>query len=408
MKRQVDSKRRVLVAAGASLPLAASGCERKQADKVAGGVVKTWLKRPGTPGFVIPDDYLGMHTDNGSNPRTSAPTYPYDAVRTIDAEDWEEMPVGHWARIEREPGKFHWREVDKWMDAQRGKTVVWSVFACPRFYQRYPNEPWAYPYLPGGGSPPRDPQKAADFVKALLERYGDRIRLVEIWNEPNFASKGVDPLRHRWTPEFGKPAFFTGTAAELAQIARAIKDVLPKTAQAVGCAWEGQSDVKNRYNSLLRFSEAPDGKGGKGKDALDAISVHSYTYEGDPNKIVAELLGYEECFEKAGYPKAMPRYLTEVGAERPKFWSEDQPPMGEKIRSIQRWCYVPAALGYHGVYLYKHPLMRTLGDPSNTPRIAEAIGEIRNQLRGRELTQGAELQDGRIWLRFGDGRELIA
>lgn len=409
MERLVNSKRRLLVAAGASVPLAASGCERKVAAEQAGGqTVKTWLKRPGTPAVVIPDDFLGMHIDTGSNPRTPPANYPYDGARTVDSEDWEEMPVTHWARIERKPGEFSWREVDKWMDAQRGKTVIWTLMGCPKFYQRYPDEPWAYPYLPGGGSPPRDPQAAGNFVKALLERYGDRIRFIEVWNEPNFASKGVDPLRHRWTPEFGKPAYFTGTPADLAQLALALKKAVPAFAKVMGCAWEGQSDVSNRFNSLLRFSAAPDGAGGKGRDHVDVISVHSYTYDGNPNTIVRELVGYEACLDKAGYPKTMPRYLSEVGVERPKFWTADSPSMAHKILTIQRWCLVPAALGYKGVYLYKHALMRTLGDPARTPELASAIGDLRNRLRGREVTQGAELEDGTIWLRFGDGQEMRA
>ena len=85
-RRQVDAHRRLLLSAGALAPLTASGCDRrKPADQIGGVPVKTWLKRPGSGSFVIPDDYLGMHTDNGSNPRTAAPTYHYDAVRTVDA-----------------------------------------------------------------------------------------------------------------------------------------------------------------------------------------------------------------------------------------------------------------------------------------------------------------------------------
>lgn len=410
MKSQTDAKRRLILAAGAaSVPMAASGCEQKKATDTAGGQpVKTWLRRPGSGAALIPDDFLGMHIDTGSNPKTPPVTYPYDAARTVDSDDWEEMPVTHWARIERKQGEFTWREVDKWMDAQRGKTVIWTLMGCPKFYQRYPDEPWAYPYLPGGGSPPRNPDSAGDFIKALLGRYGERIRFIEVWNEPSFGSKGVDPLRHRWTPEFGLPAYFTGTPADLAQLARALKKALPSTARLMGCAWEGQSDVNNRYNGLLRFSAAPDGAGGKGMDHLDAISVHSYTYDGNPNKVVRELLDYEACLDKAGYPKSMPRYLSEIGVEKPKFWTADSPPMAEKIRTIQRWSMVTAALGYQGIYLYKHALMRTLGDPARTPELAKAIGDLRGRLRGREVVQGAELQDGTIWLRFGDGQEMRA
>jgi hypothetical protein len=104
----------------------------------------------------------------------------------------------------------------------------------------------------------------------------------------------------------------------------------------------------------------------------------------------------------------MPRYVTEVGAEKPRFWTAETPPMAEKIRTIQRWCMVPAALGYRGVYLYKHGLMRTLGDPARTPQIAEAISTLRRQLRGRIVVRAAELQDGSIWIRFKDGDDLRA
>ncbi|MET0508823.1 MAG: hypothetical protein ABWZ78_11705 [Burkholderiaceae bacterium] len=404
----IDRQRRLLVAAGATMPIGATGCERDEDEEAAVAPVKRWLKRPGSSTFEIPPDYLGMHADNGVNPKSPSPTYAYDAVRSVDVDDAEEMPATHWSRIEREPGRYHWREVDRWVDGQKGKTIVWTLFGCPSFYQRYPREPWAYPYLPGGGSPPRNPDVAGSFVKALIERYGSKIGFIEVWNEPNFGNKGNDPLRHRWTPDLGMPAFFTGTAADLAQLARALKRVVPPTAKVIGCAWEGQSDPSSRFNSALRFSSAPDGSGGTGKDNLDALSVHSYTYDGNANKIVDELLGYEACFAKAGYPQTMPRYVTEVGAEKPKFWTADVPPMAEKIRMIQRWCMVPAALGYRGVYLYKHGLMRTLGDPARTPQIAEAISTLRQQLRGRVVVRAAELQDGSIWMRFKDGDDLRA
>lgn len=404
----IDRQRRRVVLAGALTPVGASGCERREQQAGVPGPVKRWLKRPDSAKFEIPADYLGMHADNGVNPKSPAPTYAYDAVRSLDVDDAEEMPATHWARIEREPGRYHWREVDRWMDGQRGKTVVWTLYGCPAFYQRYPREPWAYPYLQGGGSPPRNPDVAGAFLKALVERYGTRIGFVEVWNEPNFGNTGVDPLRHRWTPELGLPACFTGTAADLAQLARAIKLAVPPTAKVLGCAWEGQSDASNRFNSVLRFSSAPDGSGGTGKANVDALSVHSYTYDGNPNTIVDVLLGYEACFEKAGYPKTMARYVTEVGAEKPKFWTAEAPSMEEKIRTIRRWCMVPAALGYSGVYLYKHGLMRTLGDPARTPQIADAITDLRDRLRGQVIDRAAELEDGSIWLRFKDGKEMRA
>ena len=119
----------------------------------------------------------------------------------------------------------------------------------------------------------------------------------------------------------------------------------------------------------------------------------------------------EEVDETPGWSAFAPvyrTYVTEVGAERPKFWTAESPPMEEKIRTIRRWCMAPAAMGYSGVYLYKHGLMRTLGDPARTPRLAETISQLRDQLRGQMVDRAAELEDGTIWLRFRDGKELRA
>lgn len=371
--------------------------------------VKDWLRKPGGTPFEIPLDFMGLHSDHGVSNQAPPPTYPYDAIRSHDVDNGHDQPATQWADIEVAPGKFDWRLTDKWFETHVGKTLIWVLFGCPAFYQKYPGEPFTFPDRPGGGSPPRDPQMAANFVSELLARYPDRIDFLEIWNEPNFGP-GTDPLKDRWTPDLGDAGWFTGTAGDLAEMARVVRGVLPaKTKLMAGAwAWQAADGDDGPDNSVLRFGAAPDGAGGKGLDHVDALSVHLYTYRFDPNSLINELRNYDKLFAKSGYPSTMRRYVTETGAWDPGKFTQTTPPMDEKVRIMKRWCLIPAALGYSGVYLYKHSTLGTMGDPANFPEIATAITEMRNGLRGKRLEQAAVLADDTIWLKFEDGSSLRA
>ncbi|MFV0298900.1 MAG: hypothetical protein ACK5JT_22585 [Hyphomicrobiaceae bacterium] len=148
--------------------------------------VRRWLRRTGQGPLALPFDYFGLHSDHGMGGKTPFPTYPYDAIRSHDTSDGKDMPVLQWAGIEVAPGQYDWRAMDAWIEANPRKTRIFVLSGCPAFYQKYPGEPWPYPYLPGGGSPPRDPDAAGRFIAAILRRYPGQIHFVEPWNEPNF------------------------------------------------------------------------------------------------------------------------------------------------------------------------------------------------------------------------------
>lgn len=390
-----------LAAAGAATVVPATG--RARGSSTPPVPAKTWLLARDAPPLRVPRDFLGLHSDHGIHAGLPRPTYAYDAVRSHDATDARTYPVLQWAMIERAPGIYDWAAVDAWIAAHPGTTRIFVLFGCPSFYQKYPGEPWLYPYLPGGGSPPRDPAVAARFVATLLARHPGRIDFIEIWNEPNFGWDGRDPVRDRWRQ--AKPGFFTGTGADLAALARAVKAVLPTGVKLMAGAWEGQDAATSDVNSLLRFSNAPDGAGGRGRDHVDALSVHAYTYRHDPNALAGVLTNYRARFKQAGYSAHLGCYVTEIGAEAPGIWTHATPPIDQKLRTIARWAMIPAALGWLGVYLYKHSAMRTLGDPAATPAVASAIGAIRNRIVGRTITAAAILEDDTVWLAFADGEQ---
>jgi hypothetical protein len=368
--------------------------------------VKAWLHQPTAPAFAVPHDYLGIHSDHGLDGRTPAPTYPYGAVRSHDANGANQSSLTQWAGIERAPGQYDWRAVDRWIASHPGRSRIWVLFGCPAFYQKYPGEKFPYPDVPGGGSPPKDPRVAADFIAALLRRYPGAFKFIELWNEPNFGWSGSDPTRDRWRME--KPGFFTGTASDLAAMARAVRGVLTTDVKLLAGAWEGQDASTSQTNSMLRFSAAPDGKGGIGRQHVQALSVHAYTYNNDPNTLITVLRNYIARFKQAGYPDSMERYVSEIGAEAPVFWTRTTPPIEDKVRAVKRWLMIPAALGYRGVYLYKHSLERTLGDPARTPELSAAIRDVHASLVGRTLVQAALLSDDTVWLGFDDSTSLRA
>ena len=370
--------------------------------------VKQWLIKPGG-GTDVPLDYLGLHSDHGVSRKAPAPTYPYDAIRSHDVDNGHDLPATQWADIEKAPGVYDWRMVDKWIKVHPDKTRIWVLFGTPRFYQKYPNERFVFPHLPGGGSPPKDPEVAGNFVKALLARYPGKIQFVEIWNEPNFGP-GTDPEKDRWTPDLPEAGWFTGSASDLAELARVVKGVLPPEVKlmAAGWAWQAKDDQLTPANSVLRFAKAPDRRGGFGRDHVDALSVHLYTYDFDPNPTIAELRTYETLFDECGYSKSLSRYVTETGAWYPGVFTADNPTSKNKARIVKRWCMIPAMFGYRGVYLYKHSELSTLGDPARAPEIAAAIGEMREALRGKTITAAALLDDETLWMSFSDDTELHA
>ena len=403
------SRRSVLAGLAASGAAGLAPLTASAADLAPPAGVKDWLLAEGQPPIVIPLDYLGLHSDHGVSHKAPPPTYPYDAIRSHDVDDGHEQTSTQWIDIEVRPGVYDWRMTDAWFDTHKDKTRIWVLFGTPAFYQKYPGEPFPYPQHPGGNSPPRDPKDAAKFVAALLQRHPGKVDFLEIWNEPNFG-QGTDPLKTRWLPNKDDPAWFSGTASDLAEMARAVKAALPKDVKLMAGAWAwlAQKTQLNPQNSVLRFADAPDGAGGTGRDHVDAISVHLYTHYNDPNSRIEEIRTYESLFEQAGYSKSLPRYATEVGAWYPNVYTKTTPPLEQKVREIKRFCMIPAAMGYAGIYLYKHSDLVSLGDPAKVPEISAAIGEMRNGLRGKTLLRAAELEDGTIWMAFSDGSQLRA
>jgi len=171
-----------------------------------------------------------------------------------------------WARIEREPGQFDWRETDALMGAAAAEeTNVLAILT----------------YAPGWASgdssgdtfrPPLDPDRYAAFARAVVERYGHGgafwrgrnkerpLAAVELWNEP-------------WGYFFWKPdpdpAAYARLARAGATAARKADEDVEVVVPADLIQVRSDGEIRPWFDAVL--SVDPDLP-----DVVDAWSVHPY------------------------------------------------------------------------------------------------------------------------------------
>ena len=189
----------------------------------------------------------------------------------------------HWQWIEPYPGDHDWAVLAKY-DAMveaarsRGMEVMGLLAYCTD-------------WVCGDGAPRSqdDYDRFASYAAFMVDRYKDRIKYWEIWNEPNHSSF--------WPPS---PDAYAYTQL-LATAHRAIKAVDP-SAMVVGGSVAG---IDLDYANQLLYQ-------GAGR-YMDAISVHAYPYPAslERSDYGAKLLGLKGLMQIWGADR--PIYLTEMG-----------------------------------------------------------------------------------------------
>ena len=177
-----------------------------------------------------------------------------------------------WAKIERSPGVFRWKAMDRWVvAAARNRLKVIALVGD--------SPPWATPawnFAPWGGAPLA---AFSNFVRRLVGRYGTGgafwrtrpklhpvpIRYYDIWNEPY--------VPRFWLWPFPDPA---GYARMFKAVVQAAKPVNPRArflleadTRVIGTGWPWQPFLSAMFDAV------PD----LGKYA-DAVSVHPYQGDG--------------------------------------------------------------------------------------------------------------------------------
>ncbi|MFN8441780.1 MAG: O-antigen ligase family protein [Caldilineaceae bacterium] len=103
-----------------------------------------------------------------------------------------------WGQVETTPGHYDWRQTDGWIDVILANQLlpVFVLDGSPAWSRRPEDQ------TPTDNSlaPPADPTDFARFAQAFAQRYGDRLRYYQLWDEPNIAphwgNRWIDPVEY--------------------------------------------------------------------------------------------------------------------------------------------------------------------------------------------------------------------
>lgn len=184
--------------------------------------------------------------------------------------NWVKMQV-RWYDLEKESTGIFWDVLDGAMDqaCQKGLRVMLSVVAAPVWTQANP-----LPADQGQKAPPDDPQKYADFLVKIINRYPGRVGAIEVWNEEN--------LEREWNTAAGVNASDYVALLRTAYASVKAKDqrilVISGALSPTGincnvsfpdCQPSGRPIVVDDVTYLNKFIDAG------GLDYLDCIGTHS-------------------------------------------------------------------------------------------------------------------------------------
>jgi len=258
---------------------------------------------------------MGVHT------RLTDEVEPWKIKRTLEmvremGAPWiiEYFP---WAYRETIPGFFDWTHSDLVIDhaSRQGVTVIARLGFVPQ---------WARPYDSASSflSPEHVPD-FGDYVQAFVERYGDRVPVIVIWNEPNLALEwGFQPI---------DPEDYTQLLAVAYRRAKAANPevVVLGGALAPTLAPPGSQQGMNDLVYLQRMLDAGAGQ------VMDGLSVHAYGWsfpvDDPPDPEVINFRRTELVYQLLvdnGYGH-LPIYITEGG------WN-DHPRWTRAVKPAQR------------------------------------------------------------------------
>ncbi|HEX2274735.1 MAG TPA: hypothetical protein VHG90_12750, partial [Acidimicrobiales bacterium] len=189
-----------------------------------------------------------------------------DLARELDemvaaGAEWLRMDFS-WASVEDTRGSFHWAPVDRVVNAatSRGLKVIALLAYTPNWARAAGSDSIMYP--------PIDPNTFANFAGAAVRRYSTRVKVWEVWNEPN-----ITPF---WRPR-PDPVAYTNL---LKPAYAAIKGADPD-ATVLSAGLSPAIDAADGAEvSPATFLQAVYAAGGG--DFFDAVAMHPYSYPARP------------------------------------------------------------------------------------------------------------------------------
>ena len=350
-------------------------------------------KVPMSGPVAVPANFTGIHSHYWPGP-APAPTYNYGTARSLNYYgDYETLGI-LWYGINTADGVYDWSKMDNWVNTQHGsgKQIIYSLYGTPTFCASNLGIKDLYNRA-GGDSKPSSLTCVQKFVDALVQRYnGDgvrRIQKLEIWNEPNFQ---------------GYP-YWRNSAADLAALGRTVYQTAKAVDPGIQILWPAFVEWYSSpvvWADNVEYANASDGAGGTGKQWADAFAFHFYAY----NTGMDDLMNNQESAIKTlaaiGRPD-LDRHNTEMG-----FGDGYGETLSTAVKAttVKRWMALSAAYGNKVAALYAHESGH-LGAPAYSPEMSAAINELNQKLAGKTIRDAGVLEDGRVFIVFGDNSTWI-
>jgi hypothetical protein len=300
----------------------------------------------------------------GQNRPVRAPFFGMHVVRST-TQEWPDAPFGAlgkksgtaWRWLEPSPGEYRWQGLDKWVDAaQRHHVLPMYTFGQPPQWassqkgresarQRNEREPIESP------APP-NLQAWRNYVTAVVTRYRGRIRLYELWNEPN------------------NPNHWSGSYKEMVALGREmytiVKNIDPNAmvlTPGTGAGREGGAKPRRAATSLDQATWLNEYLRAGGNAYADAVTFHAYprydtcsnTLECAGSSLVAQVQIIRAIMRQNGM-SGKPLYVTEGGWRT----DEDLPDPEQQAAFVCRWFLILASQGVEAAYWYAWDTWGTL------------------------------------------------
>lgn len=166
----------------------------------------------------IGQEFFGVHVhrlegvERGPQVRPS----PYRAEDPPSMRMWDAGVT--WFDINKRPGEFDFSRMDAYVALanQRGARIIYPFGMTPAWASMRPDEPC--PYGLACSAPPRSLDDWKAYVRAVLGRYGGKLWMVEVWNEPYFSDFPEDRDQ--------RASFYSGDAQTLVEMTRVIRQAI--------------------------------------------------------------------------------------------------------------------------------------------------------------------------------------
>ncbi len=264
------------------------------------------------PDAALDDTYWGMHVASPID--DGFPDAPLGALNLTTSQTY-------WPSVETAPGRLDFTRLDAIVDTaeERGARPMVVLGFTPEFHADG-----------GGQADPPDPEAWTDYVRAVAQRYGDRLDY-QVWPEPN--------IRGNWT---GSPARMADLTVRAGQV---IGEVTPD-ALVVAPATALRLPAQQRW--MDRFW----GASTEGTTPGDVVALDPFPLEdGTPEDSLALICEAREILDRHGVEA--PVWTNEINygvPSRGNATGVEHLPQEDQAASVARTYLLHRAVGVDRVY----------------------------------------------------------